>query len=53
MEDYIIASNKGGEVYRFGFFFQLHLLTDIILCRLDILVNWLQIILLSVTVIIN
>ena len=44
-EDYIIASNKGGDVYRFGLFL-LHLLADMTLCPLDILVSWLQIILL-------
>ena len=37
-EDYIIASNKGGDVYRLGLF-QLRLLTDMTLCPLEILVN--------------
>ena len=34
-EDYIIASTKGGDVYRFDFF-QLHLLTVLTLFPLDI-----------------
>lgn len=51
-EDYIIASNKGGDVYRFGlwhnnifqFCYWFELLTD--MCPFDILVNWSQIIVL-------